>query len=565
MTREEVLSLVALMENIQAAACRHFGLATLDPILAMTVHLLRRHVEGKLVTVSSLAAASGVPYTTAFRRIEQMEKNGLIVRRPRTARGLAHSLHPSRALVKAGYTFLLELRANAGSALNEDVAVARRRRVLSTVIPGPSILEQGLGVGQTLRVLAFEDPAFLAARKLADQLGHLLGGKLQFEGRQHDDLRTDILANAKRKRSRYDILVVDMPWFGELVAENVLRPLDAMQRRAPVDTTDFYPACWAAGRHGDRQYGIPFQTNAELFMYRRDLFETYGILPPVTTEDVLRIAPLLHDPQRRRYAICWPAKIGTPIGLTFMQVCADFGLRLLTAPHTGDRQRDGRADSERMRPNIEHPQAVLALEYLRELSRYAPPTLHQMDWQEPLEVFAQAEAAMTYCWSVRASRFETDRASPVRGRVGFLPHPIGKNPLRNDQRPVSPLGGFMLAIPANIDADRLDLAWRAMEWLSSPEVLKLFVQHGCLASCRLSVSADPEVREISPMFDVVDALARQGQIQTWPRPPTPEFSRVLEIVGREIHGAIFGTRRVRETLATIQTQVDALMRERGYY
>lgn len=565
MTREEVLHLLGQMEGIQASACRHFGLPTLNPVLAMTVHLLRRHVEGKLVTVSSLAAASGIPYTTAFRRIEQMVEEGLIVRRPRTASGLTHSLHPSRDLVKAGYAFLLELRGNADALTQGDAGAGRRRRVASSIIPGPSILEQGLGVGHTLRVLAFDEPAFFVMGGLADQLSHLLGGKLQFDGRVHGDLRTAILENAGRRLSRYDIVAVDIPWLGELVSLKALRPIDALLRRASIEKEDFYPVCWSAGMYDDRQFGIPFQTNAELFLYRRDLLETYGILPPATTDDVLRVARLVHDPQRQRYAACWPAAMGTAIGHTFLQVCADFGLPIITLPWERDGFSADHLTGEAMRPNLDQPEAQLALEYLRELGGYGPPNLSRMAWLEPLELFARGDVAMTYCWSVRASRFEAGHAAPVRGRVGYLAHPIGKSPRRRHQRPVSPLGGFLLAIPANLDEERIDLAWRAIEWLTSPEVLKLFVQHGCLASCRFSVSADPEVREISPMFDIVDALVRQGQIQSWPRPPIPEFSRILEIIGNRIHPVVFGGLEPRAALAGIQDSVDRLMRGQGYY
>ena len=46
--------------------------------------LIRDHLSGKTSTKSSLIGSSGMSYGTALRAINSMEKNGLIVKRPRT-------------------------------------------------------------------------------------------------------------------------------------------------------------------------------------------------------------------------------------------------------------------------------------------------------------------------------------------------------------------------------------------------------------------------------------------------------------------------------------------------
>ena len=94
-TKEEVLSLIDLLERVRVPAERQFGLSEPDPLWNMTVYLMKRHLTGMLVTPTSLAHAADVPYTTALRRIDEMHGKGLLVYRPRTRSGRSFSIHPS--------------------------------------------------------------------------------------------------------------------------------------------------------------------------------------------------------------------------------------------------------------------------------------------------------------------------------------------------------------------------------------------------------------------------------------------------------------------------------------
>ena len=53
--------------------------------MRIIAHLVRHHMAGRLVTISSLASASGLSYGTAIRTIEAMFAKGLIIKRERTA------------------------------------------------------------------------------------------------------------------------------------------------------------------------------------------------------------------------------------------------------------------------------------------------------------------------------------------------------------------------------------------------------------------------------------------------------------------------------------------------
>ena len=104
-----------------------------------------------------------------------------------------------------------------------------------------------------------------------------------------------------------------------------------------------------------------------------------------------------------------------------------------------------------------------------------------------------------------------------------------------------------------------------MQSFTSPEIIKLYIENGSLVTPRFSVSMDPEVRQISPLISIVEGMARTRVLQYWPRPPIPEISDLIEIVGTQLHDLLQGALNPRQALSYAQNQADALMRSRGHY
>jgi multiple sugar transport system substrate-binding protein len=123
----------------------------------------------------------------------------------------------------------------------------------------------------------------------------------------------------------------------------------------------------------------------------------------------------------------------------------------------------------------------------------------------------------------------------------------------------------LLCIPANLPEDRIELAFEAIAWMTSPEAMKANVQNGFPVAPRFSVSADPEAAATSPIVSVVDKLAKQNLLKAWPRPPVPEYRLLEEILGQEIHRALRGEVSDREALDRAQDLADNVMQAAGYY
>ena len=168
---------------------------------------------------------------------------------------------------------------------------------------------------------------------------------------------------------------------------------------------------------------------------------------------------------------------------------------------------------------------------------------------------------MAYCATLLAPLFELNaRTLQLYGVTDFLPHPYGPT-----GRPIAPVGGYALAIPSNITPERIGAAWEALQKLTSPEIIKLYIENGSLVSPRFSVSMDPKVRQVSPVISIVDGMARSGILQHWPRPPVPEITDLIEIIGTEMHDMLQGAKSIKAALENAQNRADSLMRRRGHY
>lgn len=530
--------------------------------------LLRNHLKGKLTTTSSLANASGLGYGTAIRAINSIEDRGLLLRRPRTKTGKSYSLHPSDKLIAEWREYARRVRGTLGSTLG---AGAAGRRGISdyffgasytetNTIPLPMPLITKLSLQNELRVLVHADPTFMAMNVLKRQFEGLYGVGINSRALSIDRLRQEILANAEQKLSRYDIVACDLPWFGEFAEKGVLLPVDDMIAQSGTDLSDFHNVALASTRFRGTQYGLPVQTTPELLCVRRDLCDVAGLRGPFTIADTLETAREIHNRALGRSGIAWNAGRGTPLGHTFMFVMAALGQPFLNLAFDGHDFDAECPEGENLRPMLQSEEALATAEYLRELLDYSPVSILSMSWYERARAYADGEVAMAYCATLLAPLFELNPDSPAYGVTDFLPHPYGPG-----GKPIAPVGGYALAIPSNIAPDRIGAVWTALQSFTSPETIKLYIENGSLVTPRFSVSMDPEVRRISPVISIVDGMARTGILQYWPRPPVPEITDLINIIGTEVHDMLQGVTSVNQALANAQNQADALMRSRGHY
>lgn len=545
---------------------RIFGVQIAQRDMRLVIELVRNHFNGVLVTKSSLAASSGLTYGTAIRAIEAMLDAKLIVTRPRTSTGRSHSLHPSGDLISRWQAFAHrgeKLLRDVTAEVHSDRAGGRRRSVAEVtpgIIPPPAVLVKKLSLGRALRVLVHANTTFIAMSALKRQFELILGVPIEARARPIDPLHDEIVVNSRRSQSRYDLIACDLPWFGEMGHHGRLLPLDQLMVETPVDVEDIYPDALASSRHSGRQLGIPMLMTGEVFTYRTDLFEEKQISPPGNASDVIEAARQLHTPGQGIFGIVWNGGRGTALGHSFIMMMGAFGRPIVDLQRTLQGFDVEGARGEALRPTFLSGEARQTVDYMSELMAFSPPNVLDVTWFERASIYANGNAAMAYSHSLLAHLHETVPQSPAYRKSGYLPHPIGPS-----GRPIVPVGGYALCIPANIAQARIPSVWQALRVLTSANAGKLYLMNGGLASSRVSVSRDPEVRSISPFIDAIDDFAAKGYLGMWPRPPILGIPEIIAIAGEEIHDLLAGRKGVNQALTDAQNRADAIMRSHGHY
>lgn len=564
----EMIRFLDFIEQLGNETERALSIKTGYSETRMLVTLLRNHLAGKLTTSSSLIANSGLTYGTAIRAIDSIMERGLIVKRPRTSTGKSFSLHPSEQMLQEWQELARRVHSLVGNTFSFDPAKEAANvdyffgasYASGNVLPPPSILDSKLPISQDLRILVHADPTFMAMNILKKQFEAIFGVGIRSRALSIDRLREEIIDNGNASQSRYDIVACDLPWFGEMADSGRFLPLDQFIDRSNFDMSDFHQEALASTRFGGKHYGVPVQTTPELLVYRRDVFEDHGIAPPRTIEQTLAAAKQIHDPFGGMAGIAWNAARGTPLGHSFLYVMAAFGQPVLNLMETATGFDGENVRGENFRPMFDTPEARDTAEYFRELMHYSPRGILTMSWYERARHFADGGVGIAYSATLLAPLFELDRTVPAYGNTEYLPHPSGPG-----GRSLAPVGGYALAIPANIAPERIDPIWTALTSLTSPQAVKLYIENGSLVSPRFSVSMDPEIRRISPLISIVDDMARFGVLQMWPRPPVPEIADIIAIAGAELHDMLLGAKSIDQALANAQNRADELMRSHGHY
>ena len=567
MTEHELIRIIAFLERVRLPFQELIPVAEEDATWNMLLFLIRNTITGTSVGISTLASVAKVPHATAMRRIHVLIESGHIVTKTASDTGKRFKLAPSDALMESftqyarRIKFLLAetfgLRVKSDS--DEDFYFGGSY-FAAQIIPPPRLIESLFRGRREIKFLLNDDNYFISMRNMWADFRNNMASRKNFDLRTLPNLHERLFENSRRSISEYDIVAINAPWLGEAVKQGLVIPLDSHIKAATISSLDFHPTVWSMGSWRGQQFGIPIYCTIELLAARTDLFARDKLEFPATFDNTVEAARHFHAPGKGRYGIAWNGGRGMPIASTFMFLMGCCGESILKIPKKGIAKGVDDARGEQLRPQIRSEAGLNVLDYLHRLKEVSPPDILEMDWDRRTTSFLTGQTALAYCWTVRAARFENDIGSAVKRKVTYLPQPRGPHGASNN-----PIGGFLLCIPANLPEDRIELAFEAIAWMTSPEAMKANVQNGFPVAPRFSVSADPEAAATSPIVSVVDKLAKQNMLKAWPRPPVPEYRQLEEILGQEIHRALRGEVSDREALNRAQELADKVMQAAGYY
>jgi multiple sugar transport system substrate-binding protein len=301
-------------------------------------------------------------------------------------------------------------------------------------------------------------------------------------------------------------------WLPEFVALDAVVPLDDRLRASnQVDLADYDPGIVATNVIDERQYGVPWYVDTRVLFYRRDLLSQAGFdAPPRDWDDWLRMQVAIK--QRAgpdRYAVLLPLNEYEQLVALWLQQ----GEPLL---------RDGNRYG-----NFRSAGFARALEfYLSMYERQLAPAVTSNDVANVWNEFARGYFSfmITGPWQIGEFKRRLPPEMQSSWMTAPLPGPHGPG--------ASNAGGSSLAIFRR--SQRMDAAWKLVEFLSRPPVQQEFYRlSGNLPARRSAWAApalarDPYARAFRDQLDRVRPIP---QVPEWERIAT-ELRLVIEKVVR---------------------------------
>jgi multiple sugar transport system substrate-binding protein len=207
-----------------------------------------------------------------------------------------------------------------------------------------------------------------------------------------------------------------------LQSKGLLLPLDDVVKALGED--NIFDQIKRVCRVGGKQYGLVHAAGTSLLIYRKDLVKKLNLAPPKTWADLIANAKALTQPGI--YGITLPGD-NLFINILLGELIASNGGALFDKSN---------------RPQVTSKQMVETLEFLRELTRYAPPGWEGHGYRETFtNLYGQKAAMMFQGYGRGASLIEQnapkDMANAEFFDVWVKPHgPSGKAPVAQvDEEP----------------------------------------------------------------------------------------------------------------------------------
>lgn len=341
----------------------------------------------------------------------------------------------------------------------------------------------------------------------------------------------------------YDAIEFTPGWGAGFVKSGWLRPMDEWWDEADPYFSDFLlvdmlskfedaPKEWAG-----TYYGLPFNTDVKMLLYRKDLYEQNGLKPPTTWDEFVHNCKTLHDPSKGIYGYGYPAMV-TGAG--------DANTAFLVHMWAGG----GQFLDKTLKPTFYTPTNLKIFSDLVEtIPNIAHPGMYETDYNEENEVFASGKAAHIIQWMPAAvSTVEDPKASRVVDKIGYAP-----------VYGVSTRGtGWSTGITTSSRHPKETFEF--LKFMSSPEMCKESLIRFSNSLVRKSLVDDAElVKQFPWVSGTVAALSNAQDL-----PTIPERPAIQEIIGIETIRALKKQVTPEQALRTMDEKTLALLKKGGY-
>jgi multiple sugar transport system substrate-binding protein len=273
-----------------------------------------------------------------------------------------------------------------------------------------------------------------------------------------------------------------------------------------------------------------------MLYWRTDLMEK----PPATFDELRAAGVAARESGKVRQGLVWQGARYEGLVTTFLEYLGG---------HGGTIMEGGQVV-------VASPAGVRALrEMIGEIYQTGIVPRAVLTWHEEETRFAfqNGETAMMRNWPYAYGLMEDSSQSAVAGRFAVAPMPAASG-----GRSTAAVGGAQLAI--NRNAEHPEAAWKVIEYLTRPEQMLERARVVGQFPTRFGLYDDPA---LARALSVPPADARRIIESAVPRPVTPVYTQLSEILQIHLHRALTGQRQPERALADAQAEMQRLLDDAG--
>jgi multiple sugar transport system substrate-binding protein len=290
--------------------------------------------------------------------------------------------------------------------------------------------------GQRVTVLAVNSmPIGRPFDELKEEFEAATGATLEIVHMPNEELFANLISDVTNRVGRFDAAVAGAWWLGELVAGDYIIPYDRFYgdpRFPRWSIDDVLPAPRSLLEYEGHKYMVANDHDGQVMYYRRDLLaspvhqaafqQKYGhaLRVPATWTEFREVAEYfngkdLNGDGEPDHGVVLPLKVGAQGMFHFMSLSASF----VIGPAN---PRLYWFDPQTMRPLVDSPGHVRALQTLVDLVKYGPREMVNWDLGRGWDHFLAGRAALAMTWGDLGALAQQP-GSTVRGKVGSAPLP----------------------------------------------------------------------------------------------------------------------------------------------
>ncbi|RJP28559.1 MAG: extracellular solute-binding protein [Candidatus Omnitrophota bacterium] len=344
-----------------------------------------------------------------------------------------------------------------------------------------------------------------------------------------------------QKSDEYDLIVGDSQWLGIAATQGHYVELTDLVNPIQSNFTDqsiLYYSEYPAG--SGRYYGIPCESDALAFAYRKDLFEDsteqeafrtrYGreLAPPKTWMEFRDVAEFFtRPPQLYGTAISY-GKDYDFITMTYEQILWSFG---------GDFHGPGFV----VDGVINSPVAINALIFLIELLEFNPPGAENFNLDEPGTIFREGKVATAQLWFTFMPPLISE-TNPYREQTDYFISP-------GQVHHYVSLGGQGISLSAY--SKNQDQAIQFLAWFAQDETQLAWAEIGGLSASKAVVASEAFKNAAPYNAAFLESLPLVKDFYN-----IPEYEALMQSTQNHLHEALL-------KVETPQQALDNIAREHG--